>query len=177
MKRLTVLLCCLALAVFLAACGSPATMEENVPSTALSGTSPGSSKSAGLPEGYEQVEGPGEIEAQLDLFITLPEKAEAATYGIVDGRYAYMTFTFDGVAYSYSVGRGKANVHEDGGTYVHQEAANWLDYPYELAWNDDGAGCAQWEDELTGACHRLTARSGANRELLSEVAVMLLPAA
>ena len=42
---------------------------------------------------------------------------------------------------------------------------------------DGGAACAQWEDALTGACYRLTAAGGADREAIGELAVMLLPCA
>ena len=177
MKRLAAALACLVLAAALSACGPQAPGDAGMAPLTATSAAPAEAGGAGLPTGYAQVSGPGEIEAELDLFITLPEKAADATYGIVDGRYAYMTFSFEGIDYRYSAGRGKANVHEDRADYDHREQASWLDYPYELAWNDGGAVCAQWEDALTGACYRLTAAGGADREAIGELAVMLLPCA
>jgi hypothetical protein len=177
MKWLATALACLMLAAALSACGPQTPADAETEALTSAGTTPAGTDGEGLPAGYAQVSGPGEIEAQLDLFITLPERAEDATYGIVDGRYAYMTFRFEGTDYCYSAGRGKANIHEDGTDYGHREQANWLGYPYELAWNDDGAGCVQWEDALDGVCYRLTAHSGAERGALGELAVMLLPSA
>lgn len=177
MKWLAAALACLVLAAALSACGPQAPADAETTALTATSTTPAGAEGEGLPAGYAQVSGPGEIEAQLDLFITLPEKAADATYGIVDGRYAYMTFSFEGIDYRYSAGRGKANVHEDGADYGHREQASWMDYPYELAWNDGGGACAQWEDALTGACYRLTAAGGADREAVGELAVMLLPCA
>ena len=62
------------------------------------------------------------------------------TYGIVKDQYAYMTFTYDGVEYRYEVGKGEHSLAADTTAYAQTKNADWLDYPYTMAWTEGGAG-------------------------------------
>ena len=131
---------------------------------------------AAMPQGYEAVADPAAIEARLNIFVSVPQQAQDITYGIVGDGYAYMSFTFEGAVYRYSVGKGAGNVHADGATYAQHEDANWLDYPYALDWNEDGSGRASWFDAPSETSYQLTAADSITRDKLSELAVMLIPA-
>lgn len=187
MKRLLIL--ALALGLLLSACaGTPQTIPagpdadgtdipeapqaedgETTPAALPDITTPAAPET---PEGYLAVSGPMEIEAQLVLDVALPNLAEDARYGLVNGQYAYVTFTFEGVAYAYTVGRG--SVPGDKRAYANQADETWLDAPYTLAWSDDGSGYAAWQrGEIA---YRLAAEEGTDADKLRELAILLMPA-
>ncbi len=181
MRKVRAILFCLALAALLSSCQLQDAQNGATPVTTGAGKEPAAETATAvaesLPEGYTEVSGPEEIEAQLGFSIGLPQKATVGAYGVVEGKYAYVTFAFEGKDYRYCAGRDIEDGQEGSPDYAHQEQASWLDYPYEVAWNDDGSGCAQWADEQTHIDYRLTAGSGAGRDAIGELAVLLLPAA
>ena len=167
----------LALALGLTACTAPAaettTPEATAETTTAAETAPAVDEPA-LPEGFAPAEDADAIEEQLGLLFTLPQRAEDVTLGVVDGKYAFAAFAFEGATYQYSM--GLEAVHPADGPYAHEEEADWMDFPYTLLWNDDGSGAACWSDPTTGAACQLTAQ-GVTRDTLAEMAVLLLPAA
>ena len=178
-----ILLLCMALILCLTGCaGNPAAATTTASPTATAETTAAVEETiAATPintEKSEQVEDAAAVEAALGLIMKLPGKAEALQWYVdQDGQAAYVSFIFEGTTYWWMMGTKLPEAKFDEKEYPQVNRTNWMDYPYTVYSNDQGAGHVLWEDTLQKASCHLFALDGTDAEKLAELAVLLLPAA